>query len=185
MNPNNHQGPQGGNGNLILIGMPGAGKSTIGVVLAKRLGMGFVDTDLLIQMRCGRLLQEVIDNDGLETFRALEEQTLKDFDVCNAVIATGGSAVYSAEAMAHLSSIGTLIFIDVPLAELQVRLRDMATRGLSSIPVSPWPTFTNSDSPSTESMPSSPSTSAVEISNRLSRRSARSMANCEPLRANL
>jgi len=72
----------------------------------------------------------VIDNDGLETFRALEEQTLKDFDVCNAVIATGGSAVYSAEAMAHLSSIGTLIFIDVPLAELQLRLRDMATRGL-------------------------------------------------------
>ena len=130
MNPNNHQGPQGGNGNLILIGMPGAGKSTIGVVLAKRLGMGFVDTDLLIQMRCGRLLQEVIDNDGLETFRALEEQTLKDFDVCNAVIATGGSAVYSAEAMDHLSSIGTLIFIDVPLAELQLRLRDMATRGL-------------------------------------------------------
>jgi len=130
MNPNNHQLPQGGNGNLILIGMPGAGKSTIGVVLAKRLGMGFVDTDLLIQMRCGQLLQEVIDYDGLETFRALEEQTLKDFDVCNAVIATGGSVVYSAEAMDHLSSIGTLIFIDVPLAELQLRLRDMATRGL-------------------------------------------------------
>lgn len=116
--------------NLVLIGMPGAGKSTLGVVLAKRLGLGFVDTDLLIQMRSGRLLQEVIDKDGLAAFRSLEEQTLSEFDVCNAVIATGGSAVYSEAAMQHLADIGTIIFLDVPLAELEVRLLDMQTRGL-------------------------------------------------------
>jgi shikimate kinase len=116
--------------NLILIGMPGAGKSTVGVVLAKRLGMGFVDTDLLIQMRSGRLLQEVIDSDGLEAFQSLEEQALREFDVCNAVVATGGSAVYSDEAMRHLATIGTIIFLDVPLNELEMRLRDMTTRGL-------------------------------------------------------
>jgi shikimate kinase len=118
------------NTNLILIGMPGAGKSTVGVVLAKRLGMGFVDTDLLIQMRCGRLLQEVIDSDGLGAFRSLEEQTLREFDVCNAVVATGGSVVYSDEAMRHLANIGTLVFLDVPLHELELRLQNMSTRGL-------------------------------------------------------
>jgi shikimate kinase len=116
--------------NLILIGMPGAGKSTVGVVLAKRLGMGYVDTDLLIQMRSGRLLQEIIDSDGLEGFRALEEQTLKEFDVCNAVVATGGSVVYSDAAMRHLGSIGSRVFLDVPLEELAIRLKDMKTRGL-------------------------------------------------------
>jgi shikimate kinase len=116
--------------NLILIGMPGAGKSTVGVVLAKRLGMGYVDTDLLIQMRCGRLLQEVIDSDGLGAFRSLEEQTLREFDVCNAVVATGGSVVYSDEAMRHLANIGTLVFLDVPLHELELRLQNMSTRGL-------------------------------------------------------
>jgi len=116
--------------NLVLIGMPGAGKSTLGVVLAKRLGLGFVDTDLLIQMRSGRLLQEVIDADGLAVFRALEEQTLLEFDICNAVIATGGSAVYSEAAMRHLAEIGTIVFLDVPLAELEQRLKDMKSRGL-------------------------------------------------------
>jgi len=116
--------------NLVLIGMPGAGKSTLGVVLAKRLGLGFVDTDLLIQMRCGRLLQEVIDGEGLAAFRALEEQTLREFDVCNAVIATGGSAVYSEAAMRHLAGIGRIIHLDVPLADLELRLQDMRTRGL-------------------------------------------------------
>lgn len=118
------------NSNLVLIGMPGAGKSTIGVVLAKRLGLGFVDTDLLIQMRCGMLLQEVIDTQGLAAFRALEEHTICEFDVCNAVIATGGSAVYSSAAMSHLAAIGTTVFIDVSLAELELRLQNMATRGL-------------------------------------------------------
>lgn len=116
--------------NLILIGMPGAGKSTVGVVLAKRLGLGFVDTDLLIQLKAGRQLQDVIDKDGLQAFRNLEEQTLLEFDVCNTVIATGGSAIYSENAMRHLHQIGTVIFLDLPLAELEQRLQDMSTRGL-------------------------------------------------------
>ena len=116
--------------NLILIGMPGAGKSTVGVVLAKRLGLGFVDTDLLIQMRTGKLLQETIDNEGLAAFRSLEEQALVEFNVCNAVVATGGSAIYSETAMQHLATIGRIIFLDVPLEELEVRLHDMESRGL-------------------------------------------------------
>jgi shikimate kinase len=116
--------------NLVLIGMPGAGKSTVGVVLAKRLGLGFIDTDLLIQMRSSRLLQEVIDNDGLAAFRDLEERTLCEFDICNAVIATGGSAVYSEASMRHLAGIGTIVFLDVPLVELELRLKNMATRGV-------------------------------------------------------
>ena len=116
--------------NLVLIGMPGAGKSTVGVVLAKRLGLGFVDTDLLIQLRAGKQLQEIIDKEGLQKFRRLEEQALLEFDVCNTVIATGGSAVYSDAAMRHLGQIGTIIFLDLPLAELEQRLQDMATRGL-------------------------------------------------------
>jgi shikimate kinase len=116
--------------NLILIGMPGAGKSTVGVVLAKRMGLGFVDTDLLIQMRSGKLLQDLIDGAGLEAFRTIEEQTLCEFDVCNAVVATGGSAIYSDAAMEHLVAIGTIIFLDVSLTDLEQRLSDMSTRGL-------------------------------------------------------
>lgn len=116
--------------NLILIGMPGAGKSTVGVVLAKRLGLGFVDTDLLIQMRTGKLLQETIDHEGLTAFRSLEEQALVEFNVCNAVVATGGSAVYSEAAMQHLGEIGTIVFLDVPLNELEERLHNMESRGL-------------------------------------------------------
>ncbi|RME38683.1 MAG: shikimate kinase [Deltaproteobacteria bacterium] len=116
--------------NLVLIGMPGAGKSTVGVVLAKRLGLGFVDTDLLIQMRTGRRLQQIIDEDGLQAFRALEEQTVLEFDVCDAVIATGGSVVYSDKAMRHLAALGTLVYLEVPLTELEQRLHDMESRGL-------------------------------------------------------
>ncbi|ORJ54290.1 shikimate kinase [Geothermobacter hydrogeniphilus] len=116
--------------NLILTGMPGAGKSTVGVILAKRLGFSFVDTDLLIQMRTGRLLQETIDCKGLTAFRHLEERVLLEFNACNAVVATGGSAIYSEAAMCHLAAIGTIIFLDVPLDELEQRLHDMESRGL-------------------------------------------------------
>lgn len=115
---------------VVLIGMPGAGKSTVGVVLAKRLGLSFVDTDLVIQSVQGGLLQDILDREGLAGFRLLEERTLLALDAENAVIATGGSVVYSLDGMAALSRLGTVVFLDVPLAELTRRVRDMDRRGM-------------------------------------------------------
>ena len=116
--------------NIILIGMPGAGKSTVGVILAKRLGYAFVDTDLLIQTRTGKSLQAIINEDGLGTFRRIEEETLLGLDTHRTVIATGGSAVYSPAAMAALKKSGIAVFINTPLQTLQGRIADMANRGM-------------------------------------------------------
>lgn len=116
--------------NIILIGMPGAGKSTVGVILAKRLGYDFVDTDLLIQRIAGKSLQDIINNDGLDAFRHIEEKVLLEINVEQTVIATGGSAVYSSPAMVHLKQSGTAVFINTPLPVLQLRIADMTTRGM-------------------------------------------------------
>jgi len=116
--------------NIILIGMPGAGKSTIGVILAKRLNYSFVDTDLLIQIRAGKSLQAIINEDGLDAFRQIEEAVLLDLDASRAVIATGGSAVYSRTAMDNLKKNGSTVFINTPLQTLQSRIADMSTRGM-------------------------------------------------------
>ncbi len=116
--------------NIILIGMPGAGKSTVGVVLAKRLGKNFIDTDLLIQARESRHLQEIIDQEGLSAFRAIEEKVMLELDVQNTVVATGGSVIYSPAGMRALERQGRLIFLKVTLAELTRRIRDMDSRGL-------------------------------------------------------
>jgi shikimate kinase len=116
--------------NVVLIGMPGAGKSTVGVVLAKRLGLGFVDTDLLLQERAGRRLQQIIEAQGLAAFRRLEEEVLLDLAVERTVVATGGSAVYGEAAMAALRATGTIVFLEVPLVDLEQRLVDMASRGV-------------------------------------------------------
>ena len=116
--------------NVVLIGMPGAGKSTVGVVLAKRLGLDFLDTDVLIQARQGRRLQEIINTEGLAAFRQIEEAALLGLACRRTVIATGGSAVYSEAAMAALQAHGTIVFIDLSLEELQRRVRDMDTRGM-------------------------------------------------------
>lgn len=116
--------------NIILIGMPGAGKSTVGVILAKRLGYDFVDTDLLIQIRAGKSLQAIINDDGAEAFRRIEEEVLLGLDVERTVIATGGSAVYSQAAMQGLKENGKTVFINTPLAMLQLRIADMSTRGM-------------------------------------------------------
>jgi shikimate kinase len=122
--------PVGCPDNIVLIGMPGAGKSSVGVLLAKRLGYRFVDTDLLIQVDAGRRLQEIIARDGLERFKRLEEQTICRLEARRTVIATGGSVVYGAAAMTHLRRIGRLVWLELPLAELQRRVRNMDSRGL-------------------------------------------------------
>ena len=116
--------------NIALIGMPGAGKSSVGVLLAKRLGYHFVDTDLLIQTETRRRLQEIIAGQGLAAFKALEEQVVCGLAPQRTVVATGGSVVYSEAAMNHLQRLGRLVFLDLPLDELQRRVRDMDSRGL-------------------------------------------------------
>lgn len=116
--------------NIILIGMPGAGKSTVGVLLAKTLGMQFIDTDIALQEVSGRLLQEMIDEDGPEAFLALEEQTLLSLRVQNTVIATGGSAVYSRQAMEHLSRNATVVYLKISFEEMEKRLNNITTRGI-------------------------------------------------------
>ncbi|MDR3084868.1 MAG: shikimate kinase [Christensenellaceae bacterium] len=116
---------------ISLIGMPGAGKSSIGVLLAKALGLSFVDTDLLIQESEGRLLQAIVEKEGFEGFIALEEKAILSLkQSLRAVIATGGSAVYSKAAMRHLSSFSTLVYLQLPLESLNQRLRNIATRGV-------------------------------------------------------
>jgi shikimate kinase len=120
--------------NIILIGMPGAGKSTAGVILAKLTSLDFVDTDLLIQLSQRRSLQEIVDTDGHMALRRIEEDIILGLDCENHVIATGGSAIYSYAAMAYLKSKGIAVFLDVPLHILQSRIHDFETRGLARRP---------------------------------------------------
>lgn len=120
--------------NLVLIGMPGSGKSTVGVILAKKMGRDFVDTDLLIQLSEDRTLQDIVDTDGYAALRDIEEQVLLDLDVSDHVVATGGSAVYCERAVNHLRENGILIFLDTGLDELQSRIQDFGTRGLAKRP---------------------------------------------------
>jgi shikimate kinase len=120
--------------NIILIGMPGAGKSTVGVLLAKALSRQFVDTDLIIQASEGRRLQEIIDRDGLAAFRAVEERHVLAMKHSGAVLATGGSVVYSPSAMAHLKASGTAVYLELPLKDLAQRITNMDTRGVARAP---------------------------------------------------
>ena len=110
--------------NLIFVGMPGSGKSTVGVLIAKRLGLGFLDTDLLIQQETGRTLQGIVDEDGHVALREAEEQVLLSVNVQRHVISTGGSAVYSDKAMAHLKTGGTVVFLDISLDTMIARIGD-------------------------------------------------------------
>jgi shikimate kinase len=117
--------------NLVLIGMPGAGKSTIGELLAAQLTMSFVDTDHLIEARWGTTLQEIIDHEGLAAFRLKEEDVILAMAVSRHVIATGGSVVYSHRAMVHLGNLGMIIWLDLPLDALESRLESaMEGRGI-------------------------------------------------------
>ncbi|MBQ8821403.1 MAG: shikimate kinase [Lachnospiraceae bacterium] len=120
--------------NIVLIGMPGAGKSTVGVVLAKKLGYRFIDSDLVIQEKYGKLLHELIEEHGVEGFWKLENDVNASFSVEKAVIATGGSAVYGREAMEHLRKIGTVVYLQLSYGEIEERLGDLNARGVTLKP---------------------------------------------------
>ncbi len=120
--------------NIILTGMPGSGKSTIGVLLAKALGYGFVDVDLLIQEREGALLQEILDSRGVEAFLDAEEEAVGTLDCSGCVIAPGGSAMCREGAARHLCSLGSVVYLNVSLEELLRRIRNMSQRGIAMKP---------------------------------------------------
>jgi len=114
--------------------MPGSGKSTIGVILAKLTGRDFIDTDIFIQTASGRTLQDIVDADGHMALRMIEEETLLGITCLRHVIATGGSAVYSRRAMHHLGSNGVIVFLDADIATLESRVKDFGRRGLAKRP---------------------------------------------------
>lgn len=116
---------------IILIGMPACGKSTVGVILAKTTGKLFMDTDLLIQQSENALLQEIIDEKGNDYFQRVEEKVLSSVHAENAVISTGGSAVYYENAMNHLKRLGTIVYLKLPLIAIEHRLNNINTRGIT------------------------------------------------------
>ena len=116
--------------NLILIGMPGCGKSTVGVLLAKSMLYNFIDTDLIIQGEYSLPLSEIIEKRGTEAFKEIENDILKDLKVKSTVIATGGSAVYGDAAMKHLQSIGTVIYLRASYETVAQRVSDISGRGV-------------------------------------------------------
>lgn len=116
--------------NIVLIGPPGVGKSTVGVLLAKALSIPFVDTDILIQASEGRRLQDILDMEGVDGFREVEERHILALNLNHHVIATGGSVIYSPSAMDHLKSSGKLVFLSLPCEELLKRIEDLDMRGV-------------------------------------------------------
>lgn len=118
--------------NIILIGMPGCGKSTVGVLLAKAMGFRFIDTDIVIQNRTGRLLQQIIDEEGLDAFCIEEERAIMSVEEqSGCVIATGGSAVYSRSAMLYLKQHGYVYYLSLPVEQVEKRINNITTRGIA------------------------------------------------------
>ena len=124
--------------NIVLIGMPGSGKSTVGRILSKRTGMSQVDTDVLIERSENMKLQDIIDKNGLERFAQIEEAVLLELDLKNYIVSTGGSAVYYPKAMEHLKESSTIVYLKTPLSKLLRNIRNMDSRGIS---VKPGQTF--------------------------------------------
>ena len=122
------------NNSIVLIGMPGAGKSTVGILLAKERGLDFIDTDISIQVQQGKTLQQISDESGYMVLRGHEEQVLLTADISKKVVATGGSAVYSEIGMARLKANATVIFLDVSLLVLEQRINNFANRGIARRP---------------------------------------------------
>lgn len=120
--------------NVVLIGMPGSGKSTVGIILAKQMARDFVDTDVLIQLDEQRTLQEIIDTDGHMALREIEERIVCSVEEKNHIIATGGSVPYSHKAMMHLKPDGYFVFLDADLDCLRSRIENYETRGLAKRP---------------------------------------------------
>ncbi len=120
--------------NLVLIGMPGSGKSTVGIILAKKTSLAFVDTDVLIQASQQQSLQSIVDTQGYAALRKIEEALLLGLSLQNHVIATGGSAVYSDKAMTHLKSDGRIVFLDADINTLMRRIGDFSARGIAKRP---------------------------------------------------
>ncbi len=117
--------------NLTLIGMPGAGKSTVGIILAKNMGLGFIDTDVLIQINQQRTLQQIMDESDHLSLRAIEEEEILKINIEHHVIATGGSVVYSQKAMSHLRTISYIIFLEIRFEEIKKRIHNYETRGIA------------------------------------------------------
>lgn len=117
--------------NIVLIGMPGCGKSTVGVLLAKTMLMDFVDTDLLIQSRYGKSLCELIDQYGLEGFKQIEDRVLSEFDGQHSVVATGGSAVYGEAAMHNLKQNAVTVYLKLSTEDINRRINNITTRGIA------------------------------------------------------
>lgn len=117
--------------NIVLIGMPGVGKSTVGVVLAKHVGMRFLDSDLVIQEQTGMLLHEIITKEGDDGFRQVENRINASLQVKHSVIATGGSVIYGKEAMRHLKEIGTVVYLKLSCPAIAERLGDLKERGVT------------------------------------------------------
>lgn len=120
--------------NIILIGMPGSGKSTVGVLLAKALGFDFIDTDLALQQREGTLLQNIINERGTDVFLDLEQAAICSVQCKNAIVSPGGSCVCREQSMAHLKKLGRIVYLRLPLEEVEARLNNISTRGIAMEP---------------------------------------------------